>query len=61
MKNKSNIANDPVTKIYECVVCDTKIDKGRLCNICSQEIDEKKEIIISKNHPFFIISERKTH
>lgn len=58
---RDKITTEQPIKVYECVVCEQKIDKGRLCSVCSGEVDEKKEKIISKDHPFLIMTERRTH
>ncbi len=59
-KKYGNINNQEAV-VRECVVCEIKIDDGSLCTICLNEVDEKKEIIIRKDHPFLILTEKKTH
>ncbi len=55
------IMHDQEFKVHECVICDTKIVAGRLCDICSDEVDEMKEIIIRKDHPFMIFKDNHIH
>ncbi len=62
MKHKnSGLLHDQELKAHACVICDKKIVAGRLCDICSDEVDEKKEIIIRKDHPFMIFKNNHIH
>lgn len=59
--NKHGNLNNQEAVVRECVVCEKKIENGRLCTICLDEVDEKKELIIRKDHPFLILTEKKPH
>jgi len=59
--HRPGIFHDQELKVNECVICEKKIDTGRLCEICSSEVDEKKDIIIRKDHPFMIFKDNRIH
>ncbi len=59
--NNPGFLHDQKLIVHECVICDKKIVAGRLCDICSGEVDERKELIIRKDHPFIIFKDNHIH